>query len=254
MDKKRVITNIVAPIVGLAVFILIWYIVALSIGISIILPTPAETLGEFFKLFADGSFYLAVGTTLGRTLLGFLVAFILASLFAFLSSRSRFARNMFAPFAVILRVLPTISVILLVLIWFRSALAPYVITFLVIFPMLYKIVLDAIDNVDVGLIEMANVYHLSASKRFTYVYLPEMTPSLLTGAGITLSFSVKLTVAAEVLAYTRDSLGRNLQQASAYIETAKLLAWTLVAILLGFLLEGAVLLVKKLLVRHYYGQ
>lgn len=253
MDRKRILNNVVAPIVGLAIFILIWYIVASSIGISIILPTPLETLREFFALFADGSFYLAVGSTLGRTLLGFLVAFILASLFAFLSSRSVFVRNLFSPFTIILRVLPTISVILLVLIWFRSALAPYVITFLVIFPMLYKMVLDAIEQVDRGLIEMAEVYHLSNAKKLFSVYLPQMTPSLLTGVGVTLSFSVKLTIAAEVLSYTKDSIGRNMQQASAYIETARLLAWTLAAILLGFLLEGIVLLVKKLLVRHYYG-
>ena len=254
MDKKRVLNNIVAPIAGLALFILIWYLIAVSIGKSIILPTPIETLREFFALFADGAFYLAVGSTLGRTLLGFVIAFALASLFAFLSSRSAFVKNLFSPFAVILRVLPTISIILLVLIWFRSTLAPYVITFVVIFPMLYKIVLDAIEQVDRGLIEMSDVYRFSNSKKLFHIYLPQMTPALLTGEGVTLSFSVKLTVAAEVLAYTKDSLGRNLQQASAYIETAKLLAWTLAAILLGFLLEGVVLLIKKLLVRHYYGK
>ena len=253
MDKKRVITNVLAPIAGLAIFILIWYICAAAIGISIILPTPVETLREFFRLLSDGRFYLVVGHTLGRTLLSFLVAFILAAIFAWVASCSRFVRNLFSPFAIILRVIPTISVILLVLIFFRP-IAPYVVTFLVVFPMLYKTVLDAIDRVDGGLLEMAKVYGFSPAKKAFCVYLPQMTPSLLTGIGVTLSFSVKLTIAAEVLSTMRDSIGESMQSASAYTETAKLLAWTLVAILLGFLLEGAVLLVKKLLVRHYYGE
>ena len=253
MDNKRILTNIVAPIIGLVLFILVWYIAAAAVGISILLPTPIETLKEFFLLFGSSKFYLAIGSTLLRTIVGFLIAFILAAIFAFFSSRSRFVKNLFYPFSVILRVLPTISVILLVMIWFRSSVAPYVITFLIIFPILYKTILDAIEGVDSKLLEMAESYRFSAKKKLYYIYIPQMMPSLLTGASITLSFSVKLTIAAEVLCYTKDCIGKNLQEASAYIETASLLAWTLVAVILGFLLEGTLLFVKKFVVRHYYG-
>ena len=253
MTKKRVVENIAAPLVGLAAFIGIWYAVSAAIGVSIILPSPTETLIGFFALLRQGSFYLALWYTLSRTIVSFLIAFVTASIFALLSKISVFFKRAFAPFIVILRVLPTISVILLVLIWFKSGTAPYVITFIVIFPMLYKVIVDATENVDQRLVEMGQVYGFSWQKRFLHIYLPQMTPSILTGIGITLSFSVKLTVAAEVLASARESMGRYMQQASAYIETATLLAWTLAAILLGFLLEGLVLLVRKLLVRRYYG-
>ena len=248
------IENIVAPIAGLAIFIGIWYAVAAAIGIEIILPTPTDTLLGFFSLFGQGVTYLALAHTLGRALLAFLIAFLLASLFAALAKSSVFFRKAFAPFAVILRVLPTISVILLVLIWFRSAVAPYVITFLVLFPMLYTTVLDAADGVDRGLLEMTRAYRFSRAKTVFSFYIPEMIPSLLTGVSITLSFAVKLTIAAEVLAYTGDSMGRYMQRSSAYMETSSLLAWTLAAILLGFLLEGVVLLIRKMILRRYYGK
>lgn len=252
MDKRSLIRNIAAPLLGFAVFIAIWYAVSAAIGISIILPSPTETLTSFFALLGEGDFYGAIGWTLLRTLFGFLLAFILACLFAFLSECSLWFKKAFAPFSVILRVLPTISVILLVLIWFKSNIAPYVITFLVIFPMLYKTVLDAAENVDRGRLEMTKAYRFTKTKTIFYFYLPEMTPALLTGIGITLSFSVKLTIAAEVLAYTKDSMGRFMRQSSAYMETSALLAWTLAAILLGFLLEGLLLLIRKLVVRKYY--
>ena len=86
------------------------------------------------------------------------------------------------------------------------------------------------------------------------LYIPGMTPAVLTGMSITLSFSVKLTIAAEVLASTQGSMGRYMSQSSAYIDTPMLLAWTLAAILLGFILEGLVLLVKKILLRRYHGK
>ena len=152
-----------------------------------------------------------------------------------------------------MRVMPTISVILLVLIWVKSKTAPILITFLVIFPMLYTTVLGAAEGVDKGLVEMCHAYRLSRRKILTSLYLPSMTPSILTGVSITLSFSVKLTIAAEVLSSTAKSMGRYMKEANAWVETDKLLAWTMVAIFLGFILEGLVLFVKKLYVRRYHG-
>ena len=253
MSKKRVIENIVAPFVGLAAFVGIWYAVAAAIGKSIILPTPTETVRDLFSLLGQTAFYRAIGVTLARVLLGFIIAFALACVFAFLAKISVFFRKMFAPFTVILRVLPTISIILLVLIWVNSKIAPFVITFIVIFPMLYTTILDAADGVNPDLVEMTQVYGFSKRKRVIHLYLPSMTPAILTGVSLTLSFSVKLTIAAEVIASSQGSMGRYMNQASAYIETSLLLAWTLAAILLGFLLEGGILLVKKLIVRHYHG-
>ena len=254
MSKKRVVENIVAPLLGLAVFIAIWYVLSAAVGVKIILPSPTDTLIGFFSLLGEKRFYVAAGHTLLRALLGFVIAFFLACLFTFLGKLSVFFKKAFTPISVILRVLPTISVILLVLIWFRSAVAPYVITFLVLFPMLYTTVSDAADNVDKGLLEMTEAYRFSRAKTVFCFYIPQMIPSLLTGASITLSFAVKLTVAAEVLAYTGQSMGRFMQQSAAYMETSMLLAWTIAAILLGFLLEGLVLLVRKLIMRKYYGE
>ena len=254
MSGKRVIENIVAPIVGLAIFIAIWYAASATIGIKIILPSPTDTVIGFFSLLGQKSFYVAAGHTLLRALLAFLVAFFLACLFTFLGKLSVFFKKAFAPIAVIMRVLPTISIILLVLIWFRSDVAPYAITFLVLFPMLYTTVSDAAENVDKNLLEMTKAYHFSRAKTLFSFYIPQMIPSLLTGASITLSFAVKLTVAAEVLATTGQSMGRFMQQSSAYMQTDLLLAWTLAAILLGFLLEGFVLLIRKWIVRRYYGE
>ena len=252
MERKRILENVIPPILGVVVFVAIWAVAAAAVGVSILLPTPIETLSDFFALLGQKTFYVAIGHTLLRTIVGFLIAFLLACIFAFLSKISVYFKKAFYPISVVCRVMPTISIILLVMIWVKSAMAPYLITFLVIFPMLYKTVLDAAENVDQGLLEMTKAYRFSRAKSLFCFYLPEMLPAVLTGIGITLSFSVKLTIAAEVLSFTKDSMGRYMKQASAYVETSTLLAWTLAAILLGFLLEGLLLLIKKLIVRRYH--
>ncbi len=254
MDKKRVLYNLSAPVLGLALFIGIWYALARAVGVSLFLPTPVETLVRFFALLGEKKFYVAVGNTLLRTLLSFTAAFLLACLFAVLSAKFSFFRKAFSPFTVVLRVLPTISVILLVFLLVRSRFASYVVIFLVIFPMQYKLVLDAIGGVDPLLKEMTEAYRFSWQKKVFSFYIPQMTPTLLTGMSITLSFTVKLCVAAEVLSYVSKSMGRYMQQAYASLETETLLAWTIAAILLGFLLEGLLLLLKKVIVRRYHGK
>ncbi len=247
MNKKRVIINIVAPLCGVAAFIGVWFAVAASVGKTVILPTPIETLKAFFSLLSQSEFYRSVGMTLARTLLSFIIAFSLACLFAVLSYLCYFFKRAFSPITLMMRVMPTISIILLVFIWFDSEISPYVITFFVIFPMLYTVVANAFDGVDRGLLEMAKAYRIPLCRKIFRLYIPQMAPSVLTGISISLPFSVKLTIAAEVLAFTKESMGRNLKQQSSYLETPSLLAWTLAAILLGFLLEGLILILKKCL-------
>ena len=61
---------------------------------------------------------------------------------------------------------------------------------------------------------------------------------MVTGAG----FAFKSGVAAEIIASPELSIGRSLQEARIYFETAELLAWTAVIIVLSMIFE-------KLLIR-----
>lgn len=250
--KKSLVYNLFAPLLGLGLIVGIWWIIAASIDAEIILPTPSATFARFFKLFSSNTFYAQIGMTIIRSLVSFIVAFALAGILGAISARFEFFKKAFAPFVVLIRIMPTISVILLVLVWFYSEIAPYIITFIVIFPMMYTTILDAANDVDLKLVEMADIYGLSIWRKISKVYLPCMLPRIFTGMKITLPFCVKLTVAAEVLAFTADSVGRNLQMASVYLDTALLFAWTLIAILLGFLFELLVVLLRRILLRYEY--
>ena len=82
------------------------------------------------------------------------------------------------------------------------------------------------------------------------MYLPLAAPALLSQAGAILSMGLKITVSAEVLASTYRSLGYMMQNAKLAVEMPELLALTLLAVLLGFLLEGACALISKKAVKH----
>ena len=59
-----------------------------------------------------------------------------------------------------------------------------------------------------------------------------------------------LTVSAEILAYTYESLGGLIQSANVYIDMAGLFALTLVSVVIAFALELALKLIARLLFKR----
>lgn len=104
--------------------------------------------------------------------------------------------------------------------------------------MLYAGISAALASVDPKLVEMSRVYRVPVRKRIFGLYLPSAAPYALREASAALSFSLKLTVSAEVLANTYQSLGGMLQEAKLYVEMPSLFALTILVLATGFLLEG----------------
>lgn len=248
-QSEKLIYNILLPLAGVVFFILVWGIAAIITGKEIILPTPIKVLESLGELFLDSSFYKAVGTTLLRSLESYFIAFVLAIILAVLSSLNRIVEKLLSPFIIITRAIPTMSVILLALIWLNSNLAPMFVAFLIIFPLLYTGIFDSIKRVDKGLVDMSKVYKVGKHNIISKLYIRETLPSVFTLMRSTLSFNLKLIIAGEVLAYTSLSMGRFMQRASAYLDTATLLAWTVAAIVIGYLLELFVIALKKIFVK-----
>ena len=93
---------------------------------------------------------------------------------------------------------------------------------------------------------MAKVYKVSPWNKVAGVYLPSVAECLFDTSKSTLSLTLKVVVAAEILAGIGKSIGGKISVANATFEIAYLLAWTLVAIALSFALEGVVLIFKKI--------
>jgi ABC-type nitrate/sulfonate/bicarbonate transport system permease component len=104
--------------------------------------------------------------------------------------------------------------------------------------MLYTAAYTALQGVDKDLIEMSNAYRVPKGTQVKTLYLPSVLPTLLKEGVAALSFSLKLTVSAEVLAFTYRSLGGLMQEANGAGEFATMMALTVFVCLLGALIEG----------------
>lgn len=247
INKKQLysILNLTIPIATLIAVLIIYAIVSKVVGVEMLVPSVPKVIKEFFALFGERSFYKSLFGTLGRATLAYLLAFAFAVIFAILTKMCPYLRQAFSPIVLLIRIMPTMSIILLALIWFNSFQSTVLVAFCVIFPMLYTSFCDAIHGVDRDLIEMSKVYKVDKYNQIFKMYLPQTLPMAFTGIRSSIGLNLKLVIAAEVLAQTADSIGVYMQLAKINLDTAILLAWTVVAIILGGIFEGLVILIEK---------
>lgn len=235
--KKFVKNTLFLSAVGIVFLILVWGIACFAVGNEYILPSPWNTLLAMGDLLRESYFYAAFFATLGRALLAFCIACVLGVGLAIVSYLFSAAEKLLRGIVAVLRSLPTMAVLLLILLGVSHAFAPVLIGFLTLFPLVYTSTYSSLCGVDRGLIEMAEVYRVPTRIKVTKLYLPMAFPRLLAEGVAALSFSLKLTVSAEVLAFTYRSIGGWMQEASISAEAETLMALTVLVCLVGVLIE-----------------
>ena len=216
--------------------ILLWSLFARLINSEYILPTVIQTVKAFPNLIKGGLFSALLGT-LFRSFIAFLISFILALVLAILSSKSKIGRYIINPLSAITRALPTIAIVLLLLFWTTSKIAPMVVTTIVVFPTVYTGILNALNSFDKDLYSVSKVYNIPRKQMLFKVYLPQIMPDMLILIGANLSLNIKLMVAAEVLSQTANSVGFMLNSAKAYFEISSMLAIVVLTVAIGLCLE-----------------
>ena len=222
---------------AVAVWLLLWQLASMAVGLPLLLPSPLAVLLRFGQLCTGADFWLTVASSLLRILLGFLLGVLFGTALAGLCWRFRLIDALARPLLGVLKSTPVASFIILALVWVKTTWLATVISFIMVLPLIYANVREGIDSADRQLLEMAQVFRLSRRKTFRYCYLPAILPFFLSAVSSALGFAWKSGIAAEVLGRPARAIGSQIYDSKIYLETPDLFAWTLVVILLSVLLE-----------------
>ena len=241
--------NLIFSALAIVAMWLIWIAAYFIVRNDYLLPSFWATCRELGRQLISAAFWRAFGGTLLRTFAAFAAALVLAVALASCSVLSDAVRAFFAPIVSVLRTVPTMAVILILLLWTSHAVAPVLVSLLVLFPALYAAMLAALDEAKENYGALCRAFKVGVSRKIFKLYLPAAAPPVLAQAGSILSMGLKITVSGEVLAQTFHSLGGAMQDAQLGLEIPRLFALTLLVVLLGFLLEGGCLLLSKCIVK-----
>ena len=244
-NKEKIYT-----LLSILSLLIIWKILAVIINKTILVPSPEETFHELVYIIKSPYFIVTVLGTIKRVLLGFFISFILAMILSLLAGFNNVIYYLLKPIVTIIKVIPTMGVILLALIWLKSKYATIFVGFLIIFPILYENNLKGIKSVDKKLLEMAKIYEISSFNLVKDIYIPSMRPFILAGINNALSINLKIIIAAEVLSQLPNSVGSFLQIEKTALNTAGVFAWCLVALVIGGIFEIILSYISKKMLKR----
>lgn len=249
-------------LMGSLLALLAWWILSLSLeaGGNLNLPDPWKTIGRAFEcLFVPGEAgktWLGIGWTTFRLFLSFLLSLALALVLGTLAGLFPSLRTLFRPGVTLLKAVPTIAAaVLLSSLLFGPGYgerAPYIPVFLgllVIFPIQYEAVLSGFDGVGK---EEREALRLEGGERsflaLRQVYGPGALPYLLLSFAQSLGLGLKVILMAEITVGSSvgEGLGELIRENTAPIyDMGGILAYSLIAILLVLLADGALAFLKK---------
>jgi NitT/TauT family transport system permease protein len=219
---------ITVSIIGLLVF---WAIVSKLVDNEIIIPSIKSTTLSLISITKDKSFIAIMCATLLRSLISFLISFILAVGLGVIGSISKTAYNFMLPVLAFLKAVPTMAVIMLALIWLSNDNAPILIGFIVVFPILYESVLAGVLNVNPKIVDMARLYKVKKWSVIKDIYIPNILMNVNGVMSSALGLNFKVVIAGEVLGQPKYSIGSALQLEKMYLNTSGVFAWIIIIVI-----------------------
>ncbi len=223
-----------------------WQIYALYVDSTFLLPTVSDTFYELCSIVGESTFYLTVLSTLLRVVLGLLLGTAIGVLLAMLSHRFYTVRVILTPAITVIRSTPVASFIVILWIMLSGSALSVFVAFLMVMPLIWQNLMDGYASIDKGLAEVADIFGFSYFKRFKLLVFPALIryliPALITAVGL----AWKSEIAAEIIAYTKNSIGYMINNAKTDFDTPRVFAWTIVIIFMSIILEFA----TKILMRR----
>ncbi|MEQ8347258.1 MAG: ABC transporter permease [Sneathiellaceae bacterium] len=166
----------------------------------LVLPAPSEALAALVDLAESGNLLRHLGASLQRLALGWTLGTLLGLAVGLSAGLFSLARAAVVPFTAAIFPIPKIALLPLFVIWFGIGEESKVATILfgVFFPTVIS-VYGGVDNVDRGLIRMAQSFGLSRWSIVRKVVIPGAMPAILSGFRISASIGIILLVAAEMI-------------------------------------------------------
>lgn len=225
---------IVASTVAL---LLLWELTSHLVHKEILVPSLSLIGGELYAIVTNPESLLTICTTLGRVLLTFGLCLGLTLTLGIPAGLWKPLELALKPLETCARSVPTMGVILLSIIWLGSEGTPVFVSLLIIFPILYRSLIEGIHNIDTQLIAFHQIHEVRFYKRLRYFYLPSVLPFLRAGSVASLGLCFKVIIAAEVLSQPQVAIGTIFQIERSRLNTAGVMAWCILLIAFAAVFE-----------------
>jgi NitT/TauT family transport system permease protein len=225
---------------GIILLIAVWWLVSLATG-PLVLPAPGPVFQTLGTMLGEPAFYSQLGISLLRLVIMLAIAAPVGIALALPAAFDRRLEQLLEPLRWTSMSVPPIIVVV-ILMYSLGMGTQMIVTFgvLILWPVMYINVLKGCAAIDADLLEMARLHRFSRYTRLRHLILPAVMPAILAGAAQVGCGAVRVVILAEVIG-ADSGIGAAIASNASRLETTRMTAWSLVALLLAVALEFAVL-------------
>jgi NitT/TauT family transport system permease protein len=220
----------------------LWQLVALSgWRESYVLPGPVPVFVELGHQVVVQDFWKAVGITMARGVVGFLIAAALGLVLGVVVARSRILRAAIGSLITGLQTMPSIAWFPLAILLFQ--MSEQAILFVILIgavPSIANGVISGVDYVPALLVRAGRNLGASGLSLYRHVVLPAALPSIVSGLKQGWAFAWRSLLAGELLVSiaNRPSLGQYLNQSRELGDTAYMIALMIAILAIGIAVDA----------------
>lgn len=207
------VKQLLRGVIAAAFWLALWEGLARWLDLPFALPTIPDTAAALSRLVVTRAFWLTVGSSLLRILLGLLLGTGIGVLLAAVSVLSGTVKAIVSPAMTVIRATPVASFIMILWILVGRDAVPQAIAVLMVAPVIWQGLCDGYDRLDPAMDEVLTVFRSSFGRRLRLLILPGLKAPFLTGLANAAGLAWKAGIAAEIIAYTSHSIGRQIADA-----------------------------------------
>ena len=234
--KDSIIKKIIFSTTTIVLIFLVWVIVSVTKDNSLIYPTISQIFRKLLECFKWDNFKNLL-FTFGRVMISVGLSLILSIIIITLYVKFPNSYSFFAPIIRIMRTMPFICISLFIIIIFSANMAPYIISFLLIIPLMTEGLKDGIDRLDKNLMDDLALHEISFFEKLKMVYIPLVMPTIILTLLQTFGLGFKVMIMGEYFAQTKNSMGLVLNIAKSNLWMDEVLAWTILIVLVVSIIE-----------------
>jgi NitT/TauT family transport system permease protein len=238
--------NFLLRLVLIAAVLGAWELFVRAFAIEVfILPPPSQVFQALYQGIARNIYPEHLGVTLLETMLGFLLACVLAFSLGILVALSRRVEYFLYPFIVMFQAMPKVALAPLIIVWFGLGLKSKVINAALVafFPLMVNTIVG-LRSAEEDRINLMRSLAASKWQIFWMLQLPNALPYIFAGLEIAMIFALIGAIVAEFIGAERG-LGMLLQSMNMNVDVAGQFSILLILSVVGLILNGTVGAVRR---------
>jgi NitT/TauT family transport system permease protein len=242
---------------AIAIALALWEaVVASGWRPEFVLPPPEKVWKALVEQASEGTLWAAMRVTMRRAAVGFSMAMVIGVVVGAAVSQVKVLRIAFGSFITGLQTMPSIAWFPLALLLFkRTEAAMYFVVILGAAPSIANGLIAGVDTVPPLLLRAGRTMGAKGLTLFRYVILPAATPSFMGGIKQGWAFAWRSLMAGELIVIIANSrsIGERLENSRQLSDAPTLIAYMLVILVIGIVLDALVFGAAERAIRRRWG-